>query len=481
MMYKSIFTFLFTICSLHANALTTFSFDKLKDSETIGFLGDSITQGTTMVNGSPWKDEDGRKGNIEQSGLYHQYIQLFLSIRYPGKDLWTVNLGHAGGKSDDGIKRLDYDVLPYKLNYTFVHFGMNDFRYFLYLNDNSRPNTAKKEKMQIQYTSHMTSLINSLQENNSSVVLLSPTIYDEFQKASSKTAKGAQAELQNYGKLAQNLAQVKKLSFVDLFSPMLSLTKTQQAKKPNWSFTKDRVHPAETNGGSEFMAYTILKTLGAFGVVYDLQMNTSGSIKKEINAKVSSFKKEGDHISFLLKETSLPFPIQRSNVGFNKYVPFQSELNKQILSVTGLSKGKYVVAIDGVQIGTYSAEYFEKGINLSANSKTPQYQLAKTIRDLVLFRKTILEQRIRVVRNNIRFALKGTKNIDWNSPESILQAVKKFKAAKKISGWQAYLMNTASYTLPRYQETLDELEGIRKTLSELPKERVHKYSIRKVD
>ena len=211
MALKAIITLLLFISLSSLSAENTkFSFDKLKDHSTIGFLGDSITQGACKTkNGAAWTDEMD-PDDAELGGLYHQYIQLFLSLRYPGKDIWTVNLGHAGAKSDGAIKRLDYDVFPYKLDNTLVHFGMNDFRYFLYLEKKTTPNEKRREAMRSEYVKNMSSLVSQLHKNGSKVALLSPTIYDEFQKSAQKTATGAQAELLKYGELAEQLAQTEK-------------------------------------------------------------------------------------------------------------------------------------------------------------------------------------------------------------------------------------------------------------------------------
>lgn len=483
---KAVFVCIFFLNSLLIAGDSKFSFANCKEHSTIGFLGDSITQGTTMTkDGRAWTD-DMDESTAQQGGLYHQYIQLFLAVRYPGKDIWTVNLGHAGAKSDGAIQRLAYDVYPYKLDTTFIHFGMNDFRYFLYLDKKTIPNEKRKLTMRQAYVQNMTSLVDKLQGKGSKVVLLSPTIYDEFQKSSQQTAKGAQAELKVYAKLSEELAKSKNLPFVNLSNPMLTETERQQEKNPKWSFTKDRVHPAEKYGGSEFMAFHILKHLEASGLVYDLDLTAEGKVEKCENAKLANVRKTADGLSFSLHEYALPFPLLKSDYGFTKLVPFQKQLNRQILRVKGLAPAKYSLSINDRNVAEISAEEFSSGVNLSGNAKTPQYQLARSVRKKIIFRKAVLEQRVRVVRNNLRFVLKEIKGIDWSDPESVLSGVEKFKKlkakrAEKIQGWQAYLISTASYTLPRYKSTIEELKDIRKSLRELPKERVYKYEIKKVN
>ena len=61
------------------------------------------------------------------------------------------------------------------------------------------------------------------------------------------------------------------------------------------------------------------------------------------------------------------------------------EMNTELLKVTGL-KGQYKLLIDDQEIGTWDAADLAKGINLAAESKTPQYQQALTIMHLNEYR-----------------------------------------------------------------------------------------------
>ncbi|MCM8532558.1 MAG: GDSL-type esterase/lipase family protein [Lentisphaeraceae bacterium] len=479
--YFLIFLFAFSINTVSAQQKTF----KFNEHDNIGFIGDSISQGISLKAGSTWKDGMG-KGGMELAGLYHQYIQLFLSTRFPGKDLWTVNLGHAGGKASDGLKRLDYDIFTSDLDKAFIHFGMNDFRYFLYLDPKSTPSDEKKQSMKTDYVKNMTELVDSINQKGIQIGFLSPTIYDETSKLNTKKAKGAAAELANYVELSKSLAQKYKLPFIDLFEPMMTLTLEQQKKNKHWSITKDRVHPAEANGGSQFIAYEILKQLAMDGVVYELDLSWTGKVHNAHKVGVTEIKSSKGKLSFTTTESSLPFPIIESDIGFQEHTLFQQELNLQKLTVKDLLKGQYELKIDDQSVGEYTHKELASGINLSSNTKTPQHKLSSSFRELVLFRKAVLEQRVRVMKNNIRFVLKAEKSIDWQDPKSILAVLKTFKAKKKakgqkIQGWQSYLVSTAEYSLERYDSIYAELKSIRQKLAALPKTRSYKYELLKLN
>mgnify|MGYP006924825944 CR=1 FL=1 len=76
---------------------------------------------------------------------------------------------------------------------------------------------------------------------------------------------------------------------------------------------------------------------------------------------------------------------KKSQAEVLKVVPFMEEMNRETLKVTGL-KGNYKLLIDNEEIGTWSGDELAKGINLAAESKTPQYQQALAVMHLNEYR-----------------------------------------------------------------------------------------------
>ena len=123
------------------------------------------------------------------------------------------------------------------------------------------------------------------------------------------------------------------------------------------------------------MAYLFLKAQGFVGKeVADMEINANKkqAVKSE-NCTVSNIKKNGKDLSFDYLAEVL------------KVVPFMEEMNRETLKVTGL-KGNYKLLIDDEEIGTWSGDELAKGINLAAESKTPQYQQALTVMHLNEYR-----------------------------------------------------------------------------------------------
>ena len=92
-------------------------------------------------------------------------------------------------------------------------------------------------------------------------------------------------------------------------------------------------------------------------------------------------------MSFDYLAEALPYPLDTIARGWGqkkgqaeatKVIPFMDEMNREVLKVTGL-KGDYKLLIDEEEIGIWSGDDLAKGINLAAESKTPQYQQALTV------------------------------------------------------------------------------------------------------
>ncbi|RYG16763.1 MAG: hypothetical protein EOO07_12580 [Chitinophagaceae bacterium] len=135
----------------------------------------------------------------------------------------------------------------------------------------------------------------------------------------------------------------------------------------------DRVHP---NAPGHFvMAYQFLKSLQSPTYVSAIEIKNN-KLKKVNNAEVTDFSSNNKSISFKLKEKALPFPMPLEASKALEFVPFIEEFNMQLLKVSPLADGDYVLNIDGILAGNFSSVQLEKGINLAMLKTTPQYKQA---------------------------------------------------------------------------------------------------------
>ena len=183
--------------------------------------------------------------------------------------------------------------------------------------------------------------------------------------------------------------------FTDLNAPMVALNQQNQQKDPAFTLCgSDRIHP--DNDGHMVMAYLFLKAQGFVGkevAEVEINANKKQAVKAE-NCTISNIKKNGKDLSFDYLAEALPYPLDTIARGWGqkkgqaeatKVIPFMDEMNREVLKVTGL-KGDYKLLIDEEEIGTWSGDDLAKGINLAAESKTPQYQQALAVMHLNEYR-----------------------------------------------------------------------------------------------
>ena len=86
-------------------------------------LGDSVTQGCfELYNPTPTTIETV----FEQQYSYSQLLKNALNILYPRANATVINAGHSGGTAQQGLERLERDVLPFHPDLVIVAFALND-------------------------------------------------------------------------------------------------------------------------------------------------------------------------------------------------------------------------------------------------------------------------------------------------------------------------------------------------------------------
>jgi lysophospholipase L1-like esterase len=473
--------------SLSGAAGPTGLLDNLPPHTTIGILGDSITQGVSLVHSEKLKrmvavTDETDPSKFDEGGIWHQYLQLFFATRHPGRDIWTINIGQSGDSAAGVLKRMEWDVLSRDGDLMLVMFGMNDVGYTQYMNDSADESFAAK-KLEA-YRQNLAAVVDRLLKEGRKVVVATSTPYEDREPYTvGPKLHAAQSSL---AQAAEAIAKEKGVPFIDFHDSLLQVSKDLKKKNPKFKFfTGDRVHPHGRMGFHEIMAYEVLKQLGAPGIVYEVTLTAGGKVLEARNAEVLEAARSGDGgLRFSLVERALPFPVSKMDRGFS-YVPFQEEFNRQFLKVTELASGNYDLLIDGTNVGTYTAEEFAAGISLSQNENTPQYKQAADLYPLVRFQKLLLEQQLRVMENNLYHLLSSRDSenfdkIDWKDPMSVHASLLRVIGTKNpddIKAWEGYVLKTALHALPRKAEIEKELADIRKTLASLPSVATHEYAL----
>ena len=331
--------------------------------DRVVFIGDSITHG----------------------GRYHADIYLYHATRFPDRPFVAHNCGISGDTAPGTNIRFESDIAVHRPTVATIMLGMNDAYAWAF-----DPSLALQEKISAQassydhYTQAMDQMARTLAEMDCRMVLIKPSIYDQTAVLDQKNLFGKNDQLGRFAEYIDALAIKYDASVVDFYTPMSVINHVIQASDPSATVVGgDRVHPGIP--GHLVMAYHFLKSQNMSPYVSAIQLDASegGEILQLRNCEIhGDLKATADQVSFSATEKALPFPLSPTQLKALDWVPFQHELNRQVLAVDNLPTGKYALSIDAIKVGEYSSVALKNGINLSANPATPQYQQALQIKAL---------------------------------------------------------------------------------------------------
>ena len=98
------------------------------------------------------------------------------------------------------------------------------------------------------------------------------------------------------------------------------------------------------------------------------------------NVKVPRVDVRKSGIAFTYEPKALPFPVTPEYKEVEKFYPLTERFNQEILMVERLRPGTYELAFDGVKVGEFTAEEFEKGVNIAALDTSNQRKAASLVK-----------------------------------------------------------------------------------------------------
>ncbi len=241
----------------------------------------------------------------------------------------------------------------------------------------------EQQKYLNSYYKNMTKLLAKFDGIDSDVIFLTPTIYDQTVKLKTENKFGVNDALAQCAEFVKLTAKNREQGYVDFYDSMLSINAQLQQEEPSATIVGlDRVHP-NVDFGHFIMAYQFLKAQGVPKYVSKIVLDVESRMPIEVqNASLELLKTSSDSASFSALENSLPFPQTESIAKALGVVPFEAEMNQEVLVVQGLEDGMYSLSIDGIEIGSWSAAQFAEGINLAIMNAAPQYQQALKVKKL---------------------------------------------------------------------------------------------------
>ena len=307
-------------------------------NDRIVFLGDSITE----------------------QYQYSTYVELYLTTRFPKGNMTFLNAGISGDTANGGAGRFKAQVLDEKPTAVTINFGMNDGGY-------GKFNPASN-KVFVERTEAM---LKAAKDAGVRVLLLSPNAVDRRNK--SNGAEYVVTQKQFYAPLAGSAAKFG-FPFVDQFAITKAATDKMEQDDPKAEKAKPYYDGFHTSPpGGMLMAHAILTGAKAPAAVSTVAIGADGKATAT-GATVAEVKAAADGVSFTRTDAAIPVPVQKDWVPMLPYTNELRDLNDYGLKVAGLKDGMYAVAIDGKEVGKYSAKQLADGVNLGTATAGPVWE-----------------------------------------------------------------------------------------------------------
>jgi len=308
-------------------ASASFAAPMLAPGDRMVFLGDSITE----------------------QRLYTRFVMDYVAMRYPDAKISFRNAGWGGDTSPGGLRRLQRDVLSLNPTVVSICFGMNDAGYGKF-----------NQETYDRYIQGMKGLVSELKKAGVKVVLLTPGCIDHDRN---EGLKGYNDTLARFAQGVEELARKERVPVYNIHTLMLDVQTKLKSDDPEFTMIPDSVHP--NPAGHIPMAYGLIKALGCTDQASGLEINASDSTFTPDRCKVSNLKITDDSITFTRTDSSLPMYLPDEVQPVLKYLPFTQELNRYPFKVTGIKPGDWKLTVQGIEVGTFSAEELASGVDLS--------------------------------------------------------------------------------------------------------------------
>jgi lysophospholipase L1-like esterase len=431
-----------------------------KRGDAVCFVGDSITQG----------------------GLYLPDLLLFYATRFPGERFESYNCGIGGDTASGVLRRFDADIAIHKPTVATVMLGMNDVDRGLY--GAGRVAAADRARQQAAidgYARNLEEVVGRLNRLGCRVIMLTPTIYDQTGSQKTPSMLGVNEALGTCAGIVRRLAGANQAPVVDFHGPMNRINAEGQAKDPDFTVVgADRVHPGET--GHLVMAYLVLKAQGMTSCVSTIEIDAvrAAAVRTE-RCVVSDLQAGASAVEFTCLAQSLPFPVSAGARPALDLVPLVADLDREVLSVTGLAVGTYELLIDGVAVEQATAAALAQGVNLALNPRTPQYRQALAVKVINDQRQTLVGQRLRVFAFIEHFYLNTVPGLKPDDVAGVERTLRGLLAEAKAAnnGNLAWKIEAYLQWKPRQTEVEREVAEATDGLWKAAQPKSHRYRIRR--
>jgi len=313
--------------------------------------------------------------SITEQKLYSKFLESYLLACSGVPDVKVMQFGWSGERADGFANRAENDLATFRPTVVTLCYGMNDGGY-----------QPWREEIGAAYEKNMRNVLGKLDGLGvKAVVVGSPGAVDTNffrpgQKMGEQPSHVAYNDtLAHLRDIDRKLAAEKHQRFADVHAAMAdAMKKANEKLGPKYDVCGgDGFHPGAN--GQLLMAYAFLKGLGLDGRIGEvaIDLDGKGTATPSAGHEVVAVSRDGGRATVELMSRRWPFCFEGdgkssgSNRSILPFVPFNDELNRLTLKVSGLQAPKAKVTW-GAESREFTKEQLSAGVNLAAEfSKTP--------------------------------------------------------------------------------------------------------------
>jgi lysophospholipase L1-like esterase len=309
----------------------------IKDQDTVAFLGDSITAART----------------------YSKIIENYVLLRFPERNVRFINAGIGGDTAVGGLKRLERDIFAHKATILIVAFGINDIGW----------GTKADEAHKKAYLEAIRGIVKACLERKVRVYICSAAATAE------DPSRSEEGFLQKMCDEGMAISRSLGAQSIDVQRTMRGIQKRIWAankqvadkSKQDTLHTSDGVHLNDL--GQLAMAYAMLKELGAPSEVSSCILDAQDTeTVKSTSCAISDVSMKDGQLKFTRHDQGLPFNYGIFYTLNYRFIPFPDELNRYMLKILNLPKGRYEVVVEGRSAGNFFETELAAGVNIASTT-----------------------------------------------------------------------------------------------------------------
>ncbi len=309
----------------------------IRDGDTVGFLGDSITAART----------------------YGLLIENYTLLRFPERKVHFVNVGKGGETAAGAVERLEKEVFGRGVTLLTVAYGINDIGWGLKADDEHRK----------AYLDGIATIVKECKKRGVRVYICSAavTASDPSKSEDDYLQKMCDEGMKLARELGGNAIDVQR-TMRDIQKKVWEANRNADASKPQEKHTLHAADGVHLNDlGQLAMGYAILKGLGAPADVSSVTVDAGTlAVKRAQGCKVSNLGGNTNRLEFTRLDEGLPLNTETFFSLNFRFIPIPDEVNRYTLAVENLPPGKFQLKVDGRGVGAWNAEQWSKGINIAS-------------------------------------------------------------------------------------------------------------------